>query len=62
MKIKRYEIVKELKEEDLKDKKINVTYRLNKMLVDEFKEKCKQDNVGAGRVLEKMIAIYLEEK
>ncbi len=52
-------IVKRIKAQDLGSEKANVTYRLTKVVVDEFKKACEKQGVGQGRVLEEFMRDFV---
>lgn len=52
-------IIKRIKAQNLENEKSNVTYRLTKAVVEEFKRACEKQGVGQGRVLEEFMRDFI---
>jgi len=53
------EILERVKRKQLQDAKANVTFRLNEALMNDFRKRCKQQDVSMAAILEELIGDYL---
>lgn len=59
-KVKSKEIVKSIKEKELKNESVNMTFRLPKNLADDFKKSCIKQDVTANSVIVELVRSFLE--
>ena len=52
-------IIKRIKSQDLESEKGNITYRLTKAVVEEFKKACEKQGVVQGRVIEEFMKDFV---
>ena len=53
-------IVKNLKDRERQDQKANITFRLNKVMIDRFREKCVREKVSMASVMELLMKEFVE--
>jgi len=59
-KVNTKEIVARIKKKQAEEERANVTFRLNKALMDKFRVRCESLDLSMASVIEEMIADFLE--
>ncbi len=52
-------IIKRIKTQEIESEKGNITYRLTKTVVENFKRACEKQGVGQGRVIEEFMKDFI---